>query len=189
MPATNIYAGMKKKGRMLTTVGGKTKEYPDGWREFANLLKTECGWKCERCSHPHDPESGHCLTVHHLTGNKQQSFKDRWAFAVLCQACHLKIQGRVKMDQLFFLDILPVSGWFKPHYEGYLASKRGMITLLDKSKHSELPVELIVAAQDKIDFDPENQVPVCNCCGVELDEKGNGHRLGCLAKLILEEAQ
>jgi hypothetical protein len=26
------------------------------------------------------------------------------------------------MDQLFFLDIMPVSGWFKPHYEGYLAS-------------------------------------------------------------------
>lgn len=42
--------------------------------------------------------------------------------AVLCQRCHLKIQGRVKMDQLFFLEILPVSNWFKPHYEGYLNS-------------------------------------------------------------------
>jgi hypothetical protein len=26
------------------------------------------------------------------------------------------------MEQLFMLDIIPVSGWFKPHYEGYLQS-------------------------------------------------------------------
>ena len=98
-------------------------QYPLGWKAFAISLKEKAGWKCERCHHAHDPASGHCLTVHHLTGDKAQSFDDRWAFAVLCQRCHLKIQGRVKMDQLFFLDILPVSGWFKPHYDGYLKSK------------------------------------------------------------------
>jgi hypothetical protein len=100
----------------------KKAEYPKGWPEFAKSLKDKVGWVCERCGHDNDIESGHVLTVHHLTGNKYQSFNDRWAFAVLCQRCHLKIQGRVKMEQLFFLEMLPVSNWFKPHYEGYLKS-------------------------------------------------------------------
>lgn len=122
MLATSTSPGTKKKGRTNKTADERN-GYPKGWSEFAVSLKNEAGWKCERCSAPHDVSSNHCLTVHHLTGDKQQPFTDRWAFAVLCQSCHLKIQGRVKMDQLFFLEILPVSGWFKPHYAGYLASK------------------------------------------------------------------
>lgn len=97
-------------------------QYPEGWPEFAQQLKEEAGWKCERCKHPNDRETGHVLTVHHLTNNKAQPFTDRWAFAVLCQRCHLRIQGRVKMDQMFFEEILDVSEWFKPHLEGYLKS-------------------------------------------------------------------
>lgn len=97
-------------------------EYPDGWREFATLLKCECDWKCERCGHPHDVATGHVLTVHHLTNNKRQSFSDKWAFAVLCQRCHLRVQGRVKMDQMFFENVLTISAWFKPHHNGYLES-------------------------------------------------------------------
>lgn len=116
-------------------------DYPPGWTEFTNQLKEESGWKCERCKHPHDLESGHVLTVHHLTGQKNQPFTDRWAFAVLCQRCHLKIQGRVKMDQLFFLEIMPVSGWFKPHYEGYLKSKDAKLnaTVFDALKIGRQP--------------------------------------------------
>ena len=106
-------------------------EYPEGWAEFAVQLKEEAGWKCERCRHENCFASGHVLTVHHLTGNKHQPFTDKWAFAVLCQRCHLSIQGRVKMDQLFFLEVLPVSNWFKPHYEGYLKSL--------KHEHTEQP--------------------------------------------------
>lgn len=94
-------------------------EYPEGWKEFAISLKEEHGWKCERCGHPHDPPAGYCLTVHHLTGDKQQSFAERWAFAVLCQRCHLTVQGRTIMQQTFMPGILPVSEWFKPHLEGY----------------------------------------------------------------------
>ena len=104
-------------------------EYPPGWPDFAKQLKDETGWKCERCHHPHDVASSHVLTVHHLTGNKQQSFLDKWAFAVLCQRCHLKIQGRVKMDQGFFEALLPVSEWFKPHLEGYVAWKKSRIII------------------------------------------------------------
>jgi len=98
-------------------------EYPNGWPEFAKQLKDEAGWQCERCKHPHEVDTGYVLTVHHLTGNKQQPFEDRWAFAVLCQRCHLKIQARVKMDQMFFVEILDVSEWFKPHLQGFLLSK------------------------------------------------------------------
>lgn len=96
--------------------------YPTDWPETAKRIKDGSGWKCERCGHPHDVASGHVLTVHHLDGNKANC--DDWNLASLCQRCHLAIQGRVKMDQLFFLELIPVSGWFKPHYEGYLKSKQ-----------------------------------------------------------------
>ncbi len=101
----------------------RPRDYPEGWSEFAAQVKREAGGQCERCGHAHDLASGHVLTVHHLTNNKAQPFTDRWAFAALCQRCHLKIQGRVKMDQLFFDNILSVSAWFKPHLDGYLKSQ------------------------------------------------------------------
>ena len=108
----------------MTATEKKLKGYPDGWDDFAIQVKEESDWKCERCGHPNDLATGHVLTVHHLTNDKQQPFSDRWAFAALCQRCHLAIQGRIKMDQMFFEELMPVSGWFKPHYEGYLKSKR-----------------------------------------------------------------
>lgn len=96
--------------------------YPDDWDHIASKAKERAGWKCERCSHPHDLRANRVLTVHHLDGNPANCAD--WNLAALCQVCHLKIQGRIKMDQLFFLEILPVSNWFKPHYEGYLKSKQ-----------------------------------------------------------------
>lgn len=96
-------------------------EYPDDWPKIAERIKSSAGGKCERCGAPHGPPPA-VLTVHHLDGNKANC--EDWNLAALCQRCHLKIQGRVKMDQLFFLDVLPVSNWFKPHYEGYLKSRK-----------------------------------------------------------------
>lgn len=98
----------------------RSKDYPDDWKTIATRIKDEAKWQCERCNHAHDVETGHVLTVHHLDGNKANCAD--WNLAALCQRCHLKIQGRVKMDQLFMLEVIPVSGWFKPHYEGYLKS-------------------------------------------------------------------
>lgn len=96
------------------------KEYPENWKETADLVKGEAGWCCERCKHVHDRASGHVLTVHHLDGNKWNC--ERWNLAALCQRCHLAIQGRIIMHQLFMQEILDVSEWFKPHLAGYLAS-------------------------------------------------------------------
>ena len=95
--------------------------YPPDWKTIAARIKDAAGWKCERCGHAHHVESGYVLTVHHLDGDKANC--NDWNLAALCQRCHLKIQGRIKMDQLFFLGIIDVSAWFRPHYEGYLRSK------------------------------------------------------------------
>ena len=92
-------------------------EYPFNWREITTKLKDVANWKCERCGHVHDPVNGYCITVHHLFPDK--SLCEDWNLAVLCQRCHLTVQARVKMEQLFFEDILDVSEWFKPHLEGF----------------------------------------------------------------------
>lgn len=97
-------------------------DYPSDWKIIATSVKAKANNKCERCGHENDFDSGHVLTVHHLDGNKANC--EDWNLAALCQRCHLCIQGRVKMDQLFFLDVLPISNWFKPHYDGYLKSLR-----------------------------------------------------------------
>lgn len=98
-------------------------EYPDGWPEFAAKLKEAAGWKCTRCGHPHEPETGYTLTVHHLTMNKAESFDHWWAFAVLCQRCHLSIQSRVVLERAWYL---PHSAWFKPHAAGWYAYVNGI---------------------------------------------------------------
>ena len=95
-------------------------DYPANWNEIAERIKAKAGGRCERCKHPNDLPSGHVLTVHHLDGNKANC--EDWNLAALCQRCHLAIQARVKMDQFFFDEILPVAEWFKPHLAGYLQS-------------------------------------------------------------------
>ena len=99
----------------------KKNEYPSNWEAIAANVKDKAGWRCERCKHRHDLATAHVLTVHHLDGDKANC--EEWNLAALCQRCHLRVQGRVKMDQLFFMEILDVAEWFKPHLRGYLAAK------------------------------------------------------------------
>ena len=80
-------------------------DYPTDWPEISRRIRTGAGDKCERCKHPNDLASGHLLTVHHLDGDKANCAE--WNLAALCQRCHLKIQGRVKMDQMFFETFIP----------------------------------------------------------------------------------
>ncbi len=58
------------------------------------------------------------LTVHHMDGNKANVVW--WNLVALCQVCHLQIQGRVTMEQRYFLEH---STWFKPYVAGYYAQK------------------------------------------------------------------
>lgn len=92
--------------------------YPEDWKAIAKRIKDNANWTCERCKHPHSVEGARVLTVHHLDGNKSNCAD--WNLAALCQRCHLTVQARVKMDQLFFSEILDVSEWFKPHLSGFI---------------------------------------------------------------------
>lgn len=56
------------------------------------------------------------LTVHHLTGQKADC--RWWNLVALCQRCHLQIQNRVKMSQIYPWEH---SDWFKPYAAGYYA--------------------------------------------------------------------
>jgi hypothetical protein len=56
------------------------------------------------------------LTVHHLNGNKDDC--RWWNLAALDQRCHLEIQGRVKLAQVYPFEH---SDWFKPYAAGWYA--------------------------------------------------------------------
>lgn len=97
-----------------------TGTYPPGWKEFATQLKVDAGWACVRCHHPHDPSSGHCLTVHHVTMEKDLPFYRWWGFLVLCQRCHLTIQAKVDLSRPWIFEHSP---WFFPFVAGFYAWK------------------------------------------------------------------
>lgn len=92
-------------------------EYPANWKEIAKARKDKAGWKCQRCGHPHDVEAGRMLTVHHLDMDKANC--EWWNLPALCQACHLSIQARVRMNQAYAFEH---SEWFKPFVEGRRAA-------------------------------------------------------------------
>lgn len=98
-------------------------EYPPNWPEISKACKDAAGWRCVRCGHPHDPKSGHTLTVHHLDGNKANC--EWWNLAALCQKCHLHIQAKVIMERRWFFEHSP---WFKPYVAGFYANQYGQPT-------------------------------------------------------------
>ncbi|MCC7360532.1 MAG: HNH endonuclease [Anaerolineales bacterium] len=90
--------------------------YPPNWKEVADEVKAAAGWRCVRCGHPHDPETGHTLTVHHL--DMDPSNCRWWNLAALCQKCHLHIQAKVVMERPWMFQH---SEWFKPYVAGFYA--------------------------------------------------------------------
>ena len=99
--------------------------YPDDWKALALQVKEEAGWKCTRCNHPHDPASGHTLTIHHLDMDRGNC--RWWNLIPLCQKCHLQIQHKVILERSW---IFSHSSWFKPYVAGYYAN----INELDDSR-------------------------------------------------------
>lgn len=73
----------------------KNPGYPTNWPDIARQIKDRAGWKCEDCAHPHDTPTGHVLTVHHLDGDPSNCDPDN--IRALCQRCHLKRQGRLRL--------------------------------------------------------------------------------------------
>lgn len=163
----------------------KTGEYPPNWNQIARSLKEANGWICERCKHPHDVPSGHVLTVHHLDGNPSNN--DHWNLAVLCQRCHLHIQNKVKMEQLFFSEILDVSEWFKPHLKGYLSSLMGTL-----HKGSMTPLTDAAAMPiDRVDIEASRPAEIVNADfarSLEAELVNLRHEMQCLSKDWVERA-
>lgn len=95
--------------------------YTHDWPQVAQAVKDAAGWKCVRCGHPHDRDTGHVLTVHHLDMNPANNAW--WNTAALCQRCHLQIQAKVVMERPWMLEH---SDWFKPFVAGYYAHCLGM---------------------------------------------------------------
>lgn len=96
-------------------------EYPDNWKEKASQVKEAAGWHCIRYGDPLDQESGHVLTVHHLDMDKANC--EWWNLAALCQRCHLHIQAKVNIKQIYMFEH---SEWFKPYVAGYYANEFGL---------------------------------------------------------------
>ena len=86
-----------------------TEQYPPDWPEIAQRVKARAGWCCEHCGHPHDPSSGHTLTVHHLDGDPSNCADDN--LVALCQRCHLHVQARYRPGQMVMAFAL--TGWME----------------------------------------------------------------------------
>jgi rubredoxin len=91
-------------------------KYPDNWNEIAKAVKDTADWKCVRCGHIHEPETGYTLTVHHLDINPANCAW--WNIPALCQRCHLTIQSKVVMEREYMFEH---SEWFKPYVYAYYA--------------------------------------------------------------------
>jgi 5-methylcytosine-specific restriction endonuclease McrA len=96
-------------------------EYPPDWAEIAQHTKEVAGWRCIRCGHVNEFETGHVLTVHHFDADKSNC--RWWNLGALCQRCHLSIQGRVIMERTW---MLPHSEWFRPYVADYYAFHNGL---------------------------------------------------------------
>lgn len=100
----------------------KDSRYPDNWNEIAKSVKDAAEWRCVRCGHRHEPETGYCLTVHHLDINPSNCAW--WNIPALCQRCHLSIQSKVVMERPYMFEH---SEWFKPYVAAYYAAQKGLI--------------------------------------------------------------
>jgi len=98
-------------------------DYPSDWKDIARTVKQAAGWQCVRCGAPHDRETGHVLTCHHLDLNPENN--SWYNLAALCQRCHLHIQGKVIMERIWMFEHSP---WFRPYVAGFYADQFGLPT-------------------------------------------------------------
>jgi hypothetical protein len=92
--------------------------YPSNWDEIAKTVKDAAGWRCVRCKHAHNRVGWRILTVHHLDGDKSNCAW--WNLPALCQRCHLTIQARVVLKQVWPFEH---TEWFRPYAAGWYAWK------------------------------------------------------------------
>lgn len=99
-------------------------QYDPAWTEKALAVKDAAGWKCVRCEHRHEVETGYVLTVHHLDGHKANDAW--WNLLALCQRCHLHIQAKVVPETPY---LFAHSDWFRPYVCGFYAHYYGGVSI------------------------------------------------------------
>ena len=120
--------------------------YAPDWGAISMLTRDEAGWRCVRCHHHFDRETGrplacdaecdrrrcralliarrggtHNYGVHHLDGDKANNAW--WNRLAVCNSCHLYIQASVIPERLFMFHH---SDWFIPYVCGYYAHAAGL---------------------------------------------------------------
>lgn len=121
-----------------------TGDYPPDWKDISKAVREAAGWRCVRCSHPHEPETGYCLTVHHADMNPSNN--RWWNLLPLCQRCHLQIQAKVIMERVWMFEH---SAWFKPYVAGYYAYHNGLSD--ERASVEPLIDQLIALGQGQVD--------------------------------------
>lgn len=126
-----------------------TGEYAEDRKAVHDRVRAEAGNRCIRCFHPQgdkletralcDDRCTHqrdgkmrVLTVHHLTGKKDQNVW--WNLLALCQVCHLQVQGRVIPERPWLFDHSP---WFVPYVCGFYAWYYGGLEITREQALSE----------------------------------------------------
>ena len=124
--------------------------YPLIWRLIAQRVKSQAGWRCECCAHPHEtslrraecddrcahPSDGkrRTLTVHHLDMNPERC--ESWNLVALCQSCHLRVQTRVDWRQSWLGDgleledlswVAALPDWLAWRRQEFLAEESDMV--------------------------------------------------------------
>jgi hypothetical protein len=119
-------------------------KYPPDWPAIAQAVKDAAGWRCVRCDHPHEVETGFVLTVHHLDLNPANC--RWWNLAALCQRCHLRIQAKVVLERPWLFEH---TDWFVPYVAGYYAHTFGL----------ELTREEVIAQAEDLILRGQGRVP------------------------------
>lgn len=90
----------------------------EGWSDWQEMTGPSPAWTALEPSNVAQVQAAwRILTVHHLNENKADC--RWWNLAALCQRCHLEIQGKVNMAQVWPHEHTP---WFKPYAAGFYAA-------------------------------------------------------------------
>jgi hypothetical protein len=121
-------------------------EYTPDWPAISLAIRNAEGWRCVRCCHPFDRETGrpeacdggcdrrrckakviaerwgqHNYGIHHFDGDKSNNAW--WNLMALCNSCHLYVQATVIPERSFMFHH---STWMIPYVCGYYAARAGI---------------------------------------------------------------
>ncbi len=122
--------------------------YPPDWLQLSRATKDDAGWRCVRCHHPFDSQTGAplaCDDTCDLTRGRFARYGGRhdspgadaggfnygvhhldgdksnqswWNRIALCNSCHLFVQARVLLERPWLFEHSP---WFIPYVCGFYA--------------------------------------------------------------------